>query len=84
MEAERVPRMRTAPKIVAEIKAMDPNSDISEYYIRRLAKTGEIRALWAGTKVLIDLDAVLDYLRAGATPPSQDESKTEGVRRVRV
>ena len=26
-----VPRMRTAPKIVAEIKAMDPGSEVTEH-----------------------------------------------------
>lgn len=37
-----VPRMRTAPKIVAEIKAMDPGSEVSEHYVRQLAKDGKV------------------------------------------
>ena len=27
---ERIPRMRTAPKIVAEIKALDPETEVTE------------------------------------------------------
>ena len=35
-----IPRMRTAAKIVAEIKAADPGTEVTEYYIRQLVKEG--------------------------------------------
>ncbi len=38
MEQEHIPRMRTAPKIVAEIRALDPGSEVTEYYVRQLIK----------------------------------------------
>ena len=31
MEQITTPRMRTAPKIVAEIKALDPGSEVTEH-----------------------------------------------------
>ena len=33
-----IPRMRTAAKIVAEIKALDPDTEVTEFFIRQLAK----------------------------------------------
>lgn len=51
-----IPRMRTAPKIVAEIKAMDPGSEVTEHYVRQLAKDGKVPVVWAGNKALINLD----------------------------
>lgn len=77
-----IPRMRTAPKIVAEIKALDPNSEVSVRYIRRLVKEGTVTVVWAGNKALINLDDVLDILRTGtarqqATPPT-----VGGIRRI--
>lgn len=42
MEQNMIPRMRTAPKIVAEIKALDPETEVTEYYVRQLVKAGAL------------------------------------------
>ena len=42
--------MRTAPKIVAEIKAQDPGSEVTEHYVRQLVKDGKVPVVWAGTE----------------------------------
>lgn len=60
-----IPRMRTAAKIVAEIKAADPGTEVTEYYIRQLVKEGSVPVVWAGNKALINLDDVLSLLRWG-------------------
>lgn len=65
MSYQPIPRMRTAAKIVAELRAMDPDTEVTEYYIRQLVKDGTLRVAWAGNKALINLDDVLELLRAG-------------------
>ena len=84
MEAARVPRMRTAQKIVAEIKALDPDSEVTEYFVRQLVKDGTVKPTWAGNKALINLDDVLDLLRIGTARPQVSPSVIEGIRRVDV
>ena len=37
-----IPRMRTAAKIVEEVKRMDPETDLTESCVRRLAKQGAV------------------------------------------
>ena len=80
--AERIPRMRTAPNIVAGIKAMDPHSEVTENYIRQLAKDGAVPVVWAGRKALINLDDVLDILRTGTDRPQASPTTVDGIRRV--
>ena len=54
-----IPRMRTAAKIVAELKALDPDTEVTEFHIRKLAKEGTIPVVWAGRKALIDRKSVV-------------------------
>lgn len=79
---ERIPRMRTASKIVAEIKALDPDTEVTEHYIRQLAKKGTVPVTWAGNKALINLNDVLDLLRIGAPAPQAETPTTNGIRRI--
>ena len=79
MEAtERIPRMRTAAKIVAEIKALDPDTEVTEFHIRKLAKEGTVPVVWAGRKALINLNDVLDLMRQGITRPTDEVTPTVG------
>ena len=64
-----IPRMRTAAKIVAEIKALDPDTEVTEFHIRKLAKDGTVPVVWAGRKALINLDDVLELMRLGTARP---------------
>lgn len=79
---ERIPRMRTAAKVVAELKAMDPNSEVSEHYIRQLVKKGVVPVTWAGSKALINLDDVLALLRGGTIRDREERVSVGGIRRV--
>ena len=79
---ERIPRMRTAPKIVAELKALDPETEITEYYVRQLVKAGAIPVVWAGNKALINLNDVLDLLRVGTPQPQATPQTVSGIRRI--
>ena len=82
MEQNMIPRMRTAPKIVAEIKALDPETEVTEYYVRQLVKAGAVPVVWAGNKALINLNDVLDLLRVGAAPPQAEAPPVGGLRRI--
>lgn len=84
MEAvERIPRMRTAAKIVAEIKALDPDTEVTEFHIRKLAKDGTVPVVWAGRKALINLDDVLELLRLGTARSIEEAAPAVGcIRRI--
>ena len=77
-----IPRMRTAAKIVAEIKALDPDTEVTEFHIRKLAKDGTVPVVWAGRKALINLDDVLDLMRQGMTRPTEEAPAVGGIRRI--
>lgn len=78
-----IPRMRTAAKIVEEVKKIDPESDLTESCIRRLTKQGAFPVVWAGSKALINLDDVLDVLRLGTARPTEEDIPTVGgIRRI--
>ena len=84
MEQGTIPRMRTAPKIVAEIKALDPGSEVTEHYVRQLVKDGTVPVVWAGSKALINLDDVLDLLRLGTSRADPTPCTVGGIRRISV
>lgn len=70
-DEKKLPRMRTAANIVREIKVLDPGSDVTEHWVRALSKSGRVPVVKAGTKILINLDDVLDLLRVGMELPSE-------------
>ena len=61
-----IPRMRIAKEIAKEIKALDPNTGLSESSIRRLVKEGKLQSIQVGNRHLINLDSVISFL---STPP---------------
>lgn len=81
-DVKRIPRMRTVSKIVAEIKAMDPDTEVTEYFVRQLIKAGTVKPTWAGCKALINLNDVLDILVTGTDRPQASPPTVGGIRRV--
>ena len=65
----KTPRMRTIKEVMRELKKIDPNTAVREYYVRELVNTNKIAHLRAGRKILINFDAFLEYL--------QNPNKTE-------
>ena len=57
------PRMRTAEGALAVIKAADPGTAVTLRFIRGLIKTGTVPHVPVGTKNLVDVDRLLDYLK---------------------
>ena len=58
-----LPRMRGINEAIAEIKAEDKNSAITQHYLRKLVKSNAIPFVRAGTKYLVNLDALEKYLQ---------------------
>ncbi len=79
---KRIPRMRPAAKIVAEIKALDPSSEVTEYWVRKLIKSGKVPVVWAGCKALVNLDDVLELLTLGTSPQEPESCIVNGIRRI--
>ena len=59
----KIPRMRTVADAVKELKALDENTAVTEYYVRQLAVTGSIPRVKSGKKYLINLDSLIEHLR---------------------
>ena len=58
-------RMRTIPEALAEIRALDERSAVTPYCIRTLCKSGRVRCIYSGRKILVDLDSLLGFLNDG-------------------
>ena len=69
-----IPRMRTITETIAEIKAIDPMTAVTPNCVRTLCKSGKIRCVFTGKKLLVDLDDLLNIL-AVYTTKSLDFSK---------
>lgn len=54
--------LRSIKKAYDIIKAEDPDTSITVHTIRVWCKEGKIKNLNAGTKVLVDMDSLLDYI----------------------
>ncbi len=71
-------RMRTVKEAIAEIKANDPNTAITENFIKCLCRQG-VASVKVGRKYLINLDLLEQYLFQGEAPEPQKPTveKTE-------
>ncbi len=54
--------LRSIRKSFDIIKAQDPDTSITIHTIRTWCKQGTIKSLNAGTKVLVDMDSLMDYI----------------------
>lgn len=72
------PRMRTIKETIEELKAIDPDTAIREYFVRDLVNSGAIPCVRAGRKILINFDRFLEYLN-GTRPP---EASTGTIRPI--
>jgi len=56
-------RMRTIKSAIEHIKQQDPESCVTEWWLRQMVKSGKLRHHMAGTKYLLDIDYLEEYLR---------------------
>lgn len=57
-----IPRMRTVKEAIEELKAIDPQTAVREYFLRDLVAQNAIPVVRAGRKILINFDKLLEYL----------------------
>ena len=55
-------RMRGIKDTVSYFKQEDPETKITEYFLRQLVKTNKISYIKSGKKLLINLDDLIDFL----------------------
>ncbi|AFM41948.1 hypothetical protein Desaci_3040 [Desulfosporosinus acidiphilus SJ4] len=65
-------RIRTIKQAVQSIKEQDPESCISEWWVRQLVKSGKLKCHMAGNRYLIDMDLLEDYLK---NPPAEETGR---------
>lgn len=58
----KLPRIRGIREAIEELKELDPKTALTERGLRRLVLTGEIPTVRIGTKYLINMDVLIDYL----------------------
>ena len=55
-------RIRTIKNAYREIREQDPHTCITEWFLRQLITGGAIPSIRAGTKWLVDLDVIEEYI----------------------
>ena len=54
--------LRTINKALDEIKKIDKDTAVTAYTIRSWAKEGKIRSISAGTRTLIDVESLIEFI----------------------
>ncbi len=80
-----IPRMRTAAKVVEEIRALDPGSELSLNYVRRIIRLGAVPVVECGRKKLVNVDDVIALLENGCDLDELEAQQKYGqIRRVAI
>ena len=61
MEYLNIPRLKTIKGCLVEIKKIDKETAISEWYIRSLCSENKIKYFKSGNKSLVDFDSLIAY-----------------------
>lgn len=80
-EKKALPRMRTAERVLEEIKKEDPDSEVTLHYIRALIRAEAVPVVACGRKKLVSVDAVMELLANGYKLPPVPK-QLGGIRRV--
>ena len=79
-----IPRMRTAPGVLEAIREEDPETELTEHYIRYLIRAELVPVLKVGKKKLVSVDDVMEYLSKSAGAPVPAPAPTGEIRPVPV
>ena len=60
-----IPRLRRINDVLAEIKAQDPETELTWKLVKRLIKDGKLTAVKFGNAWLINLDEFYGFFRTG-------------------
>ena len=76
-------RMRTIAEAIQEVKKADPQTAFTQTALRRMIKTGELPSFKAGTKYLVNLDVLFDYLNNPVSIQPTQTSTITGIRAIK-
>lgn len=76
-----MPRMRTIDQAAAWLRENDPECAFTKTALRRLVVSGQFPSVRIGTKYLIDLDVLADFLRGSIPEPA---TAVGGIRRIEL
>jgi hypothetical protein len=65
--------MRTAERVLDEIKKVDPETEVTLHYIRALIRAEAVPVVACGRKKLVNVDAVMELLASGYTLPTEPQ-----------
>lgn len=68
-------RLRTIQQCMTEIIKLDPDTAISEWFIRSLCKSNKIQYILSGNKSLVNFDSLLQYLNFGCYEEIKNEEQ---------
>lgn len=60
-----IPKLRRISDVIKEMKAQDPDSPVSWYFLRELCKKGKITSLKYGNSWLINVDELYAFFQGG-------------------
>ncbi len=60
------PRMRGIRQAIEELRSSDPDTAFTEKALRRLILSGELPSVRCGTKYLVNMDVLINYLYKGS------------------
>ncbi|HHV09767.1 MAG TPA: DNA-binding protein [Clostridiales bacterium] len=75
-------RMRTISGCMEYLRQEDPESCITEYYLRGLVKQNKVPVFHAGRKQLVNLDKLLEYLSGDQEVKEPEQVNYGKLRRV--
>ncbi len=76
---DKIPAMRGIKEAVAEIRRADPETAVTEHYLRGLIKSGALPHRQAGRKIIISMDALYTYLSGEEDREELDRIERNGV-----
>ena len=62
MVEKTIPRIRTISECMSELRKLDSEVAVSEYYVRKLAKENRIINYRSGVKYYVSLDSLIEFL----------------------
>lgn len=78
-----LPPIRTINKAIEELQAADKDNQLTKTALRTLIITGEIPAVKIGTKYLINMNVLAEYLRKGNNKPDNEVKDYGKIRMVK-
>ncbi len=61
LQTINIHRIRSIPQCIQMLKQLDPECQVSEWFVRVLCKSNEVLSYNTGTKILVDYDNLLEH-----------------------